>query len=100
MTHGNKKVQRETKGVVAYDYWFFALTAYSMYGHIDKLADSIEEGLKSAGVSVSRFQFPETLAPEVLEKMHAAPKKSIPVLTDPTALKVSQQAIMKGLIVM
>ncbi|PLW26787.1 hypothetical protein PCASD_23424 [Puccinia coronata f. sp. avenae] len=64
-----------------------ALLTYSMYGHIDKLADSIEEGLKSAGVSVSRFQFPETLAPEVLEKMHAAPKKSIPVLTDPTALK-------------
>jgi multimeric flavodoxin WrbA len=70
---------------------FFLLffTAYSMYGHVDILADSIEEGLKASGVAVSRFQFPETLAPEVLEKMHAPPKKNIPVLTDPTVLKVS-----------
>lgn len=60
-----------------------------MYGHIDKLADAIEEGLKASAVAVSRFQFPETLAPEVLQKMHAPPKKSIPVLTDPTILKVS-----------
>ncbi|EFP91865.1 hypothetical protein PGT21_006111 [Puccinia graminis f. sp. tritici] len=64
-----------------------ALLTYSMYGHVDILADSIEEGLKASGVAVSRFQFPETLAPEVLEKMHAPPKKNIPVLTDPTVLK-------------
>ncbi|POW04267.1 hypothetical protein PSHT_11302 [Puccinia striiformis] len=64
-----------------------ALLTYSMYGHIDKLADSIEEGLKASGATVSRFQFPETLAPEVLQKMHAPPKSSIQVLTDPTVLK-------------
>jgi len=64
-----------------------ALLTYSMYGHINKLADAIEEGLKAAAVTVSRFQFPETLAPEVLAKMHAPSKKSIPVLTDPAILK-------------
>jgi len=64
-----------------------AVLTYSMYGHIDKLADAIEEGLKAAAVTVSRFQFPETLAPEVLEKMHAPSKKTITALTDPTVLK-------------
>jgi len=68
-----------------------ALLTYSMYGHIDKLADAIEEGLKAAAVTVSRFQFPETLAPEVLAKIHAPSKKSIPVLTDPAILKVSPE---------
>ena len=69
-----------------------------MYGHIDKLADAIEEGLKAAAVTVSRFQFPETLAPEVLAKMHAPSKKSIPVLTDPAILKVSPERKKKVLV--
>lgn len=64
-----------------------ALITYSMYGHVDKLADSVEEGLKASGADVSRFQFAETLSAEILGKMHAAPKKSTPVLQDPSVLK-------------
>lgn len=63
-----------------------ALITYSTYGHVDKLADSVEQGITSTGASVSRFQFPETLSPEILTKLHAAPKKSIPTLDDPKVL--------------
>lgn len=60
-----------------------------MYGHIDKLADAMEEGVKASGASATRFQLPETLSAEVLEKMHAGSKNAHPVLDDPEKLKVS-----------
>lgn len=64
-----------------------AVITYSTWGHVDKLAQSVEEGLKSTGAIVSRLQLPETLSPDVLAKMHAAPKPSHPILTDPNLLK-------------
>eukprot|EP00887_Chlorella_sp_A99_P001071 scaffold14.g1071.t1 len=54
-------------------------------GHIGKLADKVKDGLESVeGVEVSVYQFPEILSAEVLEKMHAAPKPDVPVLTAET----------------
>ena len=56
---------------------------YSMYGHVEKLARTIAEGVNSIpGVTAELWQVPETLHEEVLSKMHA-PKKpeDIPVLT-------------------
>ena len=39
-----------------------------------QLAHAEKKGIEEAGGEVVIFQVPETLSPEVLEKMHAAPK--------------------------
>jgi len=57
-----------------------AIIFYSMYGHIQKLAEAEKEGLKKAGIEADLFQVPETLPQEVLTKMHAPPKSNIPVV--------------------
>ncbi|KAE9381758.1 benzoquinone reductase [Stipitochalara longipes BDJ] len=57
-----------------------AIVFYSMYGHIQKLAEAEKEGLKKAGIEADLFQIPETLPQEVLTKMHAPPKPDIPVI--------------------
>jgi len=57
-----------------------AIVFYSMYGHIQKLAEAEKEGLKKAGIEADLFQVPETLPQEVLTKMHAPPKSDIPVI--------------------
>jgi len=57
-----------------------AIVFYSMYGHIEKLAQAEKEGLKKAGIEADLFQIPETLPQEVLTKMHAAPKSDIPFI--------------------
>ena len=45
---------------------------YSTYGHIYKMADAVAEGAKSvAGAEVELRRVPETLPPDVLEKMGA-----------------------------
>ncbi len=45
---------------------------YSMYGHIHRMAEAVAEGARSvAGVQVELRRVPETLPPEVLEKMGA-----------------------------
>ncbi len=45
---------------------------YSMYGHIHLMAEAIAEGAKSvSGATVEIRRVPETLSPEVLEKMGA-----------------------------
>ncbi len=45
---------------------------YSMYGHVNRLAQAIAEGASSvAGAEVTLRRVPETLSPEVLEKMGA-----------------------------
>jgi len=45
---------------------------YSTYGHIYKMAEAVAEGAKSqAGAEVELRRVPETLAPDVLEKMGA-----------------------------
>ncbi|TVY59184.1 Minor allergen Alt a 7 [Lachnellula cervina] len=57
-----------------------AIVFYSMYGHIQKLAEAEKEGLKKAGIEADLFQVPETLPEDVLAKMHAPPKSAIPVI--------------------
>ncbi|TVY30430.1 Minor allergen Alt a 7 [Lachnellula hyalina] len=57
-----------------------AIVFYSMYGHIQKLAEAEKEGLKKAGIEADLFQVPETLPEEVLAKMHAPPKSDIPLI--------------------
>ncbi|MBW2444248.1 MAG: NAD(P)H:quinone oxidoreductase, partial [Deltaproteobacteria bacterium] len=45
---------------------------YSTYGHVYKMAEAVAEGAKSvAGAEVEIRRVPETLPPEVLEKMGA-----------------------------
>lgn len=45
---------------------------YSMYGHIHLMAEAIAEGAKSvSGATVEMRRAPETLSPEILEKMGA-----------------------------
>ncbi|KAJ8059361.1 hypothetical protein OCU04_012314 [Sclerotinia nivalis] len=62
-----------------------AIVFYSMYGHIQKLAEAEKEGLKKAGIEADLFQVPETLPQEVLTKMHAPAKSDIPII-DPATL--------------
>ncbi|KAH0544169.1 Minor allergen Alt a 7 [Glutinoglossum americanum] len=58
-----------------------AIVTYSLYGHIHKLADAVEEGIKKAGGTADRYQVGETLSDEILEKMHAPPKPDLPIIT-------------------
>jgi NAD(P)H dehydrogenase (quinone) len=45
---------------------------YSMYGHIWRMAEAVAEGARSVdGAEVALYQVPETLPPDVLEKMGA-----------------------------
>lgn len=60
---------------------------YSMYGHIQKLAEAELKGIKAAGGNADIFQVQETLPQEVLDKMHAPPKSSYPVATPEDLLK-------------
>ncbi|KAI5476948.1 Trp repressor binding protein [Pseudohyphozyma bogoriensis] len=53
----------------------------STYGHIRTVAEKIAESAKEAGAEVTVYQFPEILSPEVLAKMHAAPKADYPTIT-------------------
>jgi NAD(P)H dehydrogenase (quinone) len=57
---------------------------YSMYGHVYQMAQAVAEGAKQvAGSEVQLLQVPETLSPEVLEKMGATKSRqsmaSVPV---------------------
>ncbi|KAF2285885.1 hypothetical protein GH714_008707 [Hevea brasiliensis] len=55
---------------------------YSMYGHVEKLAEEIKKGAASIeGVDAQLWQVPETLPEEVLGKMSAPPKSDIPIIT-------------------
>ena len=45
---------------------------YSTYGHVHKMAEAVAEGVKSvAGAEVDIRRVPETLSPEIIEKMGA-----------------------------
>lgn len=50
-----------------------AIIVYSTYGHLYSLAKAVKSGVESSGLSADLFVVPETLGPDVLEKMHAAP---------------------------
>lgn len=64
------------------------LAAYSMYGHVNRMAEEIVKGLESSGAKVTRLQFRETLPDDVLAKMHAPAKDAnIPTLGAPDTLK-------------
>ncbi|GLJ32739.1 hypothetical protein SUGI_0659110 [Cryptomeria japonica] len=54
---------------------------YSMYGHVEKLAQEIKKGAASVeGVEATLWQVPETLPEEVLVKMGATPKGEAPII--------------------
>jgi len=57
-----------------------AIVFYSMYGHIQKLAEAEAEGLKKAGITADIYQVAETLPQEVLTKMYAPAKSEYPVI--------------------
>lgn len=60
---------------------------YSMYGHIQKLADAEKAGIEQAGGKADLYQIQETLPDEVLGSMRASPKSNdIPVLDNPQTL--------------
>lgn len=61
-----------------------AIITYSMYGHIDTLAKSIQQGVEAAGGKADLFRVEETLPEEVLEKMYAPAKPDIPIATTET----------------
>ncbi|ODV59749.1 flavoprotein WrbA [Ascoidea rubescens DSM 1968] len=59
-----------------------AILAYSMYGHIFTLADSLKKGVESAGGTADIYQLPETLSEETLQLLHAPEKPfDIPIAT-------------------
>ncbi|CAF1170747.1 unnamed protein product [Adineta steineri] len=54
---------------------------YSMYGHIERMAKEVCDGVESTGCECRLFQIAETLPAEVLAKMHAKEKNSqIPII--------------------
>lgn len=54
---------------------------YSMYGHVEKLAEEIKNGASSVeGVEAKLWQVPETLSEEVLAKMSAPSKSEVPII--------------------
>ncbi|KAK9463081.1 NADH-quinone oxidoreductase [Lipomyces oligophaga] len=61
-----------------------AIIVYSMYGHINGLAEAIKGGIESAGGEATIFQVPETLPKEILEILHAPEKSSYPIATNDT----------------
>nr|AFK43904.1 unknown [Medicago truncatula] len=55
---------------------------YSMYGHVERLAEEIKKGAESVeGVEAKLWQVPEILPEEVLGKMGAPPKSDVPIIT-------------------
>lgn len=54
---------------------------YSMYGHVEKLAEEIKKGADSVeGVEATLWQVPETLPEEVLIKMNTPPRSEVPII--------------------
>ncbi|OAY62678.1 NAD(P)H dehydrogenase (quinone) FQR1-like [Ananas comosus] len=54
---------------------------YSMYGHVEKLAEEIKKGASSVvGVEAKLWQVAETLPEEVLTKMGAPAKSDVPII--------------------
>ncbi|KAG8926288.1 hypothetical protein FRC03_000337 [Tulasnella sp. 419] len=59
-----------------------AVIFYSTYGHSLNLAETALNASKEAGADVKLFQIPETLSPEVLTLLRAAPRRTdIPTVT-------------------
>mmetsp|Transcript_26601 Transcript_26601/g.56209 ORF Transcript_26601/g.56209 Transcript_26601/m.56209 type:complete len:200 (+) Transcript_26601:71-670(+) len=58
-----------------------AIIVYSLYGHINTMAEAVKKGVEASGAECTIFQVPETLPEEVLAKMGAPPKADYPVIT-------------------
>lgn len=58
-----------------------AIIIYSMYHHVSTMAEAVQKGVLAAGGNAKIFQVPETLSPEILEKMHAPAKPDYPIAT-------------------
>ncbi|GLD99210.1 hypothetical protein PINS_up007928 [Pythium insidiosum] len=59
-----------------------AIIYYSMYGHVAKMAEAVKEGAEFVThTTADIYQVRETLPQDVLEKMHAPPKKDHPIAT-------------------
>ncbi|CCH62247.1 hypothetical protein TBLA_0G03100 [Henningerozyma blattae CBS 6284] len=61
-----------------------AIIIYSMYGHVAEMAEAEKKGIIRAGGQAQIYQVPETLSPDVLKLMHAAPKPNYPIATKET----------------
>ncbi|CDF90148.1 ZYBA0S06-01772g1_1 [Zygosaccharomyces bailii CLIB 213] len=62
-----------------------AIITYSLYGHIDTMAEAVKRGVESAGGKAVIFRVEETLPDEALVKMHAPEKNpDFPVATPET----------------
>jgi NAD(P)H dehydrogenase (quinone) len=59
---------------------------YSSYGHIEKMADAMAEGARSAGAEVDIRRVPETAPPAVVEAAHFKTDTAHPVIEGPNAL--------------
>ncbi|KAI9835187.1 MAG: Minor allergen Alt a 7 [Sarea resinae] len=73
-----------------------AIVFYSMYGHVQKLAEAELAGIKAAGGSADLFQVSETLPEDVLSKMHAPPHDSTIPTIDPKTLE-SYDGVLFGI---
>jgi NAD(P)H dehydrogenase (quinone) len=60
---------------------------YSSYGHIEKMADAMAEGARSAGAEVDIRRVPETAPPAVVEAAHFKTDTAHPVIEGPDALR-------------
>ncbi|KAF9038673.1 NADH-quinone oxidoreductase [Panaeolus papilionaceus] len=58
-----------------------AIIIYSMYGHIAIMAESVKQGIDAKGGNADIYQVPETLPEDVLQKMHAPPKREFAIAT-------------------
>ncbi|KAI1916873.1 nuclear protein localization protein 4 [Ophidiomyces ophidiicola] len=72
-----------------------AIVFYSMYGHVQQLAEAEKRGIEAAGGAATLYQIAETLPEEVLTKMHAPAKSRYPVVTPEELL--SYDAILFGI---
>ncbi|TFK66830.1 NADH-quinone oxidoreductase [Pluteus cervinus] len=64
-----------------------AIIIYTMHGHIGKMADAVQKGIKSAGGTADILQVAETLSKEVLNKIRAPPKPDYPIVQVADLLK-------------
>lgn len=68
---------------------------YSSYGHIEKMADAVAEGARSAGAEVDIRRVPETAPQAVVEAAHFKTDTAHPVIEGPQAL-ANYDAIIVG----
>ena len=59
---------------------------YSSYGHIEKMADAVAEGARSAGATVDIRRVPETAPAEVIAAAHFKTDTAHDVISGPDAL--------------